>query len=741
MPAARRFTVAGVLLIALVAMRGELRAGEISFAHDVMAVLSKAGCNLGTCHGNANGKGGFKLSLRGQDPQLDFLALTHDQMGRRVDVNDADRSLILRKATMQTPHEGGLRFARNSSAYSALRRWIAAGAPSDMNVAAKVESLVVTPREQFVVEPNDTVQIRATARFADGIERDVTATAVYETSNKLVEVAADGQVQRVGLGETTVLVRYLNRQVPVRLAFVAARPDFKWPAEAVERNFIDEQVFTKLRSMRIPPAPLCDDVAFLRRAYLDLIGFLPDGVEAQAFLNDASADKRDKLIDQLLDRPEFADFWALKFADLLRVEEKTLDRKGVQNFHAWIRRTIEHDEPLNRFAAELIAGRGNTYTSPAANFYRSQADTIMQAESAAQVFLGVRLQCAKCHNHPFDRWTQTDYYRWANLFARVEYKRGDNSRYDKNDKRQFDGVQVVLMGKSGDYNDPRTGEPRPPRVLGSRDDLPTNVDRLDALAAWLADPANPFFAKAQANRVWFHLMGRGIVDPIDDFRATNPPSHPALLDALSADFAKHEFRLKPLIRTIMQSRTYQLSAETNEANRDDEVNYSHALVRSLSAEQVLDSLVRVTGGNVKFMGYPSGLRAGQLPGVHIGGDKDPIEAGDRFLRKFGKPPRLMTCECERSPDVALGQVFELIGGPIVLDLISQPSNRIDDALAKGKSDASTLAGLYWHALSRRPTEEERERLLRYVKEAEDKRLAWQDVVWALVNSKEFLLRR
>lgn len=728
--------------VAVLLFAHDVQAGEVSFTHDVMAVLSKAGCNLGTCHGNANGKGGLKLSLRGQDPQLDYLALTHDQLGRRVDAVEPDRSLILRKPTMETAHEGGRRFDRDSPEYATLQKWIAAGLPNDLARAAKVESLVVAPRERFVVEPAGEVQITATARFADGTERDVTRTAVYETSNPLVEVSPDGTARRVDFGETTVLVRYLNRQVPVRLAFVPARADFAWPADAVERNFIDAQVFAKLRSLHLPPAKLCDDVTFVRRAYLDLLGFLPNGPEAEAFLNDTDPDKRSKLIDALLDRPEYADFWALKFADLLRVEEKTLDRKGVQNFHAWIRRTIEQDRPLNEFAAELVAGRGNTYTSPAANFYRSQHDTIMQAETTAQVFLGVRLQCAKCHNHPFDRWTQTDYYRWTNLFARVEYKLGDNTRLDKNDKRQFDGVQVVWFKRSGDFNDPRTDEPRPPRVLGSREDLPAEVDRLETLSSWLAAPANPFFAKAQANRVWYHLLGRGLVDPIDDFRATNPPSHPALFDALAAEFAQHDFRLKPLIRTIMQSQTYQLSAEPRTVDgADDEVNYSHALVRSLSAEQVLDSLVRVTGGSVKFTGYPRGLRAGQLPGVRVGGDKDPTEAADRFLGKFGKPPRLMTCECERSPDVALGQVFELIGGPIVVELLNQSGNRIDDGLQAGKREASMLEGFYWHALNRRPTGDEREQVLAYVAKTDDQRRAWQDVVWALVNSKEFLLRR
>ncbi len=731
-------------VIAFSACRASAAADEAtakpSFAIDVMQTLSKSGCNLGTCHGNANGKGGFKISLRGQDAKLDYLVLTHDQMSRRINVQEPDKSLLLLKATMQQAHEGGRRFARDSYEYRVLRDWIAAGAPSDVEQAPKLEKLVVKPTTEFVLEPTAEVQITAEAHFADGSRRDVTTTAVYETSNKLVDVSPAGVVQRNDFGESTVLVRYLNRQLPVRLAFVPDRPGFTWP-KPPEVNYVDKLVFAKLQDLRIAPSEICDDVTFLRRAYLDLLGFAPTGPEAEAFLKDKNPDKRNELIDRLLDRSEYADYWALKYADLLRVEEKTLDRKGVQNFYYWIRRWIEHDRPMNEFAAEVVSGRGDTYTSPAAGYYRAQRDPVLRAETTAQVFLGVRLQCAKCHNHPFDRWTQTDYYRWTNLFARVGYKVFENTQYDKNDKHQFEGKQVVVGKRSGDVDDPRTGEPRAPRMLGAGIDLPEDADRLRGLADWLADDANPFFAQSQVNRVWFHLMGRGIVDPIDDFRATNPATHPELLKALADDFVKHDFRLKPLVRTIMRSRTYQLASTTNDTNATDEINYSHALVRSLSAEQTLDSLTRVTGAGVKFAGYPAGMRAGQLPGVRPVRDRETVESADRFLTKFGKPPRLLSCECERSSDLALGQVFELIGGTVMVELLNKPGNRVDDGLEAGKSPDSMLAGLYWNALNRPPTDDERKLMLAHIEQAQDRRAAWQDVVWALVNSKEFLLRR
>jgi len=714
---------------------------RVSFSHDVMAVLSKAGCNLGTCHGNANGKGGFKLSLRGQDPDLDYLALTHGEFGRRVNTAEPAASLIFLKGSMQRAHEGGRRFSVDSWEYRTLLHWIAGGAGSDVGRKSPLAELVVTPAEAFVVEPTETAQLRAVARFKDGATRDVTATAVYETSNKLVEVSPAGTVRRIGFGESTVLVRYLDRQVPVRVAFLRHRPDFSWPATAAN-NYIDEHVQEKLRALRIRPSPLADDTTFLRRAAYDLCGLIPTADVARAFVADTALDKRAALVERLLDRPEFADFWALKFADLLRVEEKTLDRKGVQNLHAWIRRTIEQDRPLNRMMAELVAGRGSTYVSPAANYYRAQRDPVMRAETTAQVMLGVRLQCAKCHNHPFDAWTQTDYYRWTSLFATVDYKVFDLERRDKNDKHEFDGEQFVWFDRGREFDDPRTGRPRPPRVLGAGVDVPPGTDRLASLADWLAGDANPFFSRAQANRAWFHLFGRGLVDPIDDFRATNPASHPELLDALAADFARNDFRLKPLLRTILASRTYQLSGETDETNADDETNFSHALPRTLAAEPLLDALTQVMEAPVKFNGYPLGIRAVQVPGVRAIRPRDePLTSADAFLEKFGKPPRLLTCECERTADVTLGQAFQLISGPLVDKLLTSEGNRIARLAASKEPTAMLLDDLFWSTLSRGPTAEESMKLSEYVETASDRRSAWEDVVWGLVNSKEFLLRR
>ena len=707
-----------------------------------MAVLSKAGCNLGVCHGNQNGKGGFKLSLRGQDPQADWLVLSHEQFGRRANRLDPDQSLLLLKPTAQVAHQGGRRFRPNSAEYRILRDWIAAGMPADAPGGPVLERLEVTPQAQVVVEPADRIQLQATAVFSDGSRRDVTSLAVYEAGSPSVAIDHDGLVRREALGETTVLVRYLQLQTPVQLAFIPARADFAWNGPTPV-NFIDQHAFDKLRSLRMNPSELAGDAVFLRRAYLDALGILPTADEAKAFVADARPDKRARLIDALIERPEFADWWALKWSDLLRNEEKVLDEKGVQAFHHWIRRSIADGKPLDRFVRELITARGSTYTNPAANFYRANRDPVTRAEAAAQLFLGVRLQCAKCHNHPFDRWTQGDYYRWAGFFARVQYKIVENRRQDVNDGHEFDGEQIVWMADQGEVKDPRTAEAMAPCFLGEPTPaLPADRDRLEELAEWITAPENPFFARAQANRVWQQLFGRGIVDPIDDFRSTNPPANAPLLEALAADFVASGFDLKHLVRTIMNSRTYQLSAAPNATNEADEINFSHALIRRLSAEQLFDAMSQAIGATPHFEGFPAGMRAGQLPGVQaVRFRRGTASRDDQFLVLFGKPPRLLTCECERSTETTLGQTFQLVSGPVVNRLLTASDNRLGQLLSSGQSNAAIIDELYWRTLSRPPSAEEQQGAAAYLEKASDARAALEDVLWSLLNAKEFLLRQ
>ncbi len=716
------------------------RAAEpISFRNDVMAVLSKAGCNAGACHGNANGKAGFKLSLRGESPDLDFLALTHDQFNRRIDLLEPAQSLMLLKPLTKISHEGGQRFTTNSWEYAALLNWIAQGATNDLASAPRLTNLVVTPLEAVLIEPTNQVQLSVVAAFTGTAARDVTKIAVYESANPVVKISPEGLVQAGAPGETTVLVRYLDRQVPVTLAFVPARPGFVW-SHPKPNNYIDRFVFSKLERLRMNPSDLCPDATFVRRAYLDLLGIVPTLEEAREFVLDPAPTKRAALIDTLLERPEFADFWALKWCDLLRAEERILDRKGIELFRHWVRQSILDHKPIDQFAREIIAARGSTYKNPAANFYRATRTAKERAEAAAQLFLGRRVQCAQCHNHPFDRWSQDDYYDWQRVFARLDYKVIENHRRDSNDSHEFKGEQIVFLSPKGDITNPRTGAKATPRFLGeSSPYTQKSGDELLALAQWATSPENPFFARVQANRIWFHLFGRGIVEPVDDFRASNPPSHPELLEALAKDFINHGFDLRDMIRVMMNSRTYQLSSTPNETNGEDESNFSHSIVRRLMAEQLLDAQSAVLGVPPHLQGYPRGTRAVEIAGALAERKRDQSKSEvDQFLATFGKPPRLLPSECERGCEPTMGQAFQMMNGPVLNEMLAAKGNRADQLLKGHRSSGEIIESLYWSALTRDPSPEELARFSQYLDNAKDRRAALEDILWSLLNSKEFL---
>jgi hypothetical protein len=715
--------------------------GNVSFRNEVMAVFSRAGCNQGACHGNQNGKGGFKLSLRGDDPAFDYESLTHEMLGRRTDPLRPEESLLLLKAVGAVPHEGGKRFGIESLEYAILKQWIAAGRPTDRSDLPTLRRIEVTPRAKVLIEPEDSVPMQVRGFFSDGTVRDVTKLAVYETSNAVVAVSSAGLAQKQRDGETTILVRYLDQRLPVQLAFVPARPGFVWK-DVPPANYVDKHIFAKLKTLRMLPSEPCTDSVFIRRVYLDLLGMTPSADEVRAFLADTRSDKRARLIDALLDRPEFADFWAVKWSDVLRNEEKTLDKKGVQAFHHWIRESIADNKPLNEFAREIVSARGSSYGVPATNFYRSLRDPAARAEAAGQVFLGIRLQCARCHNHPFDQWTQDDYHSLTAFFARIDYRIVENNRKDRLDGHEFDGEQIVFQTRDGETKNPRTGEVMRPRFLGSAKPQSAEGDRLAELADWIADPKNPFFARTQVNRVWHHLFGRGIVDPLDDFRASNPPVNGPLLEALARDFAEHRFDLRYMIRTIMNSRTYQASAMPNDTNRTDDSNFSHAAIRPLQAEQLLDSFANVAGLPVKFTGYPLGLRASQLPGVQAQRQRGELPTpGEQFLKVFGKPERLLTCECERSDDTTLNQAFQLLTGELMNTMLAEKDNHIGKLVSAGKSNREIVEHFYLAGLGRYPSDKELSAAVAIVERSKDRRAGLEDVVWGLVNAKEFLLRR
>ena len=769
----RKIALLASLLVVLhfVAFRSD-GGGDVSFRNGVMAVLSKAGCNQGSCHGNFKGKGGLRLSLRGESPELDFMALAESSSQRRLNRANPLESLLLKKPTEQMGHEGGKRFAVDSPEFLVLRSWIEQGAVNDLDAAPQLESLEVTPAEKICVAPDWRVGLKAVARFSDNSVRDVTRWAVYEPFGLEAEVNEDGVVTAEREGEITIAVRYLHLQVPVRLAFVNSRPGWEWRGPE-PRNLVDRHVFAKLRKLRINPSGPCADSVFVRRAYLDLLGRSPTADEAKAYAQDGGeqGEKRARLIDHLLAQPEFADFWALKWSDLLKVEEKVLDSRGVKAFHGWIRQRFAEGMPMDAFIRAILTGTGSTYQNPPSNFYRALRDPTARAEAAAQVFLGTRLQCARCHNHPYEKWTQNQYYRLAAAFDGIHYEILTNERRDGLDKNNFNGEQLVVLSSRRTQTHPRDGRYPRPGFLGIEPDhfdlepllarAPSTAmnryaagqafyhslrqprqdrDRLNQLAAWMTSPENELFARAQVNRIWFHLMGRGIVEPVDDLRSTNPPVNPALLRALSEWFVENGHSLRKTVKLIASSRTYGLSSVPDGSNQDDATNFSRALIQRLSAEQLIDSLHQVLEVPLELKEGGGAARAVQVPGVPIAGRVLEPGSCEQFLKVFGKPERLLHSDLERSNETSLAQVLELTSGGTMQRLLSHPENRIAQWLETGLTNEEIASRSVWWTLARPPTAQELEAFTSYLQNANSKRLAIEDLLWSLVNSKAFLLR-
>jgi hypothetical protein len=705
------------------------RAQPVSFRNDVIASLNVGGCNAGACHGTPSGKGGFRLSLRGFDPAADYLQLTRDVLGRRTDRQRPDASLVMLKSLGQVPHEGGQRYRPDSVPARTVRTWVAEGLQDDPATLPGVKSLQVLPGSRVQLAPARFQQLAVMATFSDGRARDVTRLSVFSSSDTSVaEVSVNGLIEFKGAGEVAILVRYLMELHTVRLTYLEPRKGFVWKAPA-ENNYVDKHVFAKLKMLSIPPSDLCTDEEFVRRAFLDLCGVLPSADEVRTFLADKAPDRRAKLVDALLARPEYADYWTMKWSDVLRSSRKTIQIKGTHVFQSWLRKHFVRDTGFDAVVRELITASGNTSSNPAANYYRIARDSQNLAETTAQLFFGIRMQCAKCHNHPFERWTQDDYYSMAAWFARVRQKR--NQR-EPSPAPNVIVSEVIFADRAGEVTQPRTGRVMAPKFLGGAiPAIAPRKDRREVLADWMTAPSNPFFAKSTVNRIWYHLLGRGIVDPVDDFRDSNPSANDELLDALAKDFAGHQFRFKHLIRVIMTSRTYQLSAQANELNKEDNKYFSRAVTKLLPAEPLLDAICQATEVPEKFAGMPAGTRAVQLP------DGD---ANHPFLKTFGQPARELACECERESDSNLAQALQLINGPTVNDKLRNGGNRIGKLVAKKLADRAILDDLYLSTLSRMPTDEDVKVSLDYLTKSKDKRKAWEDVHWALINSKEFLFR-
>jgi len=695
-------------------------ADAVEFRRDVIAALSRAGCNSGACHGSPQGKNGFRLSLRGGDPDLDFQTLAKENGGRRVNLASPDDSLFLLKATGRTAHQGGSLIGRDSAAYKTLARWVAEGC-RDVKPAALVK-LELAPGAKRLDKPEQ--QITATAHFADGTKRDVTDLTVFTTADSDASISASGLVKFHRTADASFLARYLEGITSTRLVYVEPDPKFAFTAPP-QANVVDRLVFAKQKELQLLPAAVCSDEVFLRRVYLDSIGTLPTPDEARTFLDSKAADKRSKLIDSLLARDEFALLWALKWADILRGSPVTISERGVHSFHRWLVKQVAEDRPVTDLARDLLTGTGNTLNKPGANFFRVARTPDEAAETAAQLFLGVRVQCAKCHNHPFEGITQTDYYGLAAFFAQVQFK---GTAFGLDD-------EIVYLQPGREVQNPITRKSQPPIAFGTKaGPFAPDDDRRKAFADWLVNPSNKWFAPSIANRVWFHLMGKGIVDPVDDFRDTNPPSNPELLKALADDFAKSGYRLKSLVKLILNSQTYQLASDAPKQSSNaasPEKYFIKAGVRMLAAEQVLDAVSAATGVPETFKGYPAGTRALDLP---EGGIDHP------FLQAFSRPVRDVVCECAREEDPSLPQVLHMLNNAGLLSKVRSEKGRVAGWLKEGKPPEEIVERIYLATLSRRPTVAELQLVKKHLAGIEDKASGLHDVQHAVLNLNEFLLR-
>jgi hypothetical protein len=727
-----RADVDGRVIETQVEIRGTQAAETWSFRHDVQTVLTKTGCNMGACHGAQAGKKGFKLALRGYDNQMDYNTLTRQAKGRRVTLADPARSLILLKATGVIPHGGGTRFDDDSLEYRIVSEWIAEGAPPPRVDDPTVTALEIFPH-QVTLNAGASQQILVRAVYSDGRQRDVTRWAKYTSTEAGVASIDDvGKVTVTGRGEAAITVWFASKVI---VATISVPYEKQIPAEIFANSprsgFIDELVLAKLQRLNIPPSGTANDNEFLRRSYLDTLGVLPTADEARAFLADTAPDKRARLIDRLLERPEYVDYWSYKWSDLLLVSTRKLQGPAVWAFSNWVRRAVQANMPWDQFAREIVTASGSTIDNGAANYFVLHKDAKLLNEATTLTFLGLSIGCAQCHDHPLERWTLDDYYGMANLFARVRSKNGD-----------INGESIVFPVATGDIKHPtRPGVPIPRPLDGQSLDPNDSHDRRVHLAQWLTARENPYFAKALANRVWANCLGRGLVEMVDDLRATNPSSNEVLLSALADDFVNHNYDVKYLIRTIMNSAAYQRSPQSIPENAADDRFYSHYLVKRMSAETMLDALSQVTGVPTEFPEYPKGLRALELPDSNV---------VSYFLNAFGRPVREFTCECERSGEPSITQTLHLANGKTLNDKLKAPENAIKHWLDAKLGDAEVIDQIYLSALSRPPAAGEKERLSAALVEAAAsagadeaaavvaRRDVLEDILWAVLTSKEFL---
>jgi hypothetical protein len=706
----------------------------VRFSLDVMPTFTKGGCNSGSCHGAASGKDGFRLSLFGFNPQRDYEYITRENLGRRINLALPHDSLLLEKATGRVTHTGGKVISAESSLYQTLVRWLENGAPNDPAGTPKVIDLEIHPTQSVLEGAGAQQQIIVRAVYSDGSIRDVTHETMFITNNDVsTKVDGKGKMTAGQRGESFIMARYDQITVGTQVLVIPKMDNFKFPKE-LEANYIDKLVHNKLKKIRITPSGICDDNTFIRRAYLDVIGGLPTAEAVAIFVADKSPAKREKLIDELIARPEFVRIWVMKWAELLqiRTQNNRFYYKNAVLYFEWLRDQFEQNQPMDKIVRELLGARGGTFSNPPGNFYQVERDTQKLTENAAQIFMGMRIQCAQCHNHPFDRWTMDDYYSFSAFFAQVGRKTGEDNRETIIYNRRSGGVRHIVGNRD-----------MPPKFLGAdgpeiakdangkmRSGFPlkSGEDRRIALANWLASPKNPFFAKNMANIVWGHFMGVGIVEPVDDVRISNPPSNPELLEELGKRFAASGYNFKKLVRDICVSRAYQRSVQSNELNKDDTLNFAKSSIRRVRAEVLLDIISQVTDTKNKFRGLPLGSSAVEI-----------VDGGTStfFLTTFGRATRTTVCSCEVALEPNLSQALHLLNGDTVNSKCTQ-GGVVRKLIKGGKKPAEIVDDLYLRCLARKPTAVEKAKLMVFFTEGRPDEEVLNDLFWAVLNSKEFI---
>ena len=695
---------------------------KISFRLDVMPVFLRSNCNTGSCHGSARGQDGFMLSLFGYDPAGDYYRITRQLSGRRINLAFPDESLIIEKTTESVPHTGGKLFEKGSEYYNSILSWLQAGVPDDPNDIPAPTSLEIYPKQVVLEGKGTTQQFIALATYSDGSTRDVTSLALFETNNApSAAISKNGTVTAGNRGEAFVMARFATFTVGSQIIVIPENLDYQRP-EFPPKNYIDELVAQKIHKLRILPSDLCTDEEFLRRATIDITGTLPTEEQFTAFIENTSPDKRDKIIDTLLARKEFTEVWVMKFAELLQISTNANNQvsyKATLLYYNWLQERIANNVPFNKIVQELLSSTGGTFSNPSTNYYQIERDTLKLSENVAQVFMGMRLQCAQCHNHPFDRWTMNDYYSFAAFFSQIGRKRAQDPR------------EVIVYNKAnGDMKHPVGGRVLEPVFLGAaKPEIKGGQDRREILGAWMASPENPFFSRNLANIVWSHFFGIGIIDPVDDVRISNPSSNPELLNALANRFTEYNYDFKRLVKDICTSRTYQLSTKVNSSNEGDTKNFSHALSRRMRAEVLLDAISQITQTKNKFKGLPVGARAVQIADGNV---------SNYFLRTFGRAERKTVCSCEVKMEPNLGQALHLINGDATGNRIVS-GKVVATMITEGKSPEQIIDSLYIRAFGRKPTQTERSQLLAQI-DTDPKKIKQdlEDVFWALLNAKEFM---